>query len=113
MDTSFRSRGADDLAYCARSAPALMVFVGTGGPVSLHRPRFLPDDGPVGQVAAVMLAGYLDAKRSWRQTAGRRTAGPGGVTKKYLFCDLTQQLTAGRIDICGNGGRCAKCGTGN
>ena len=61
VDTSFRSCGADDFAYYARSAPALMLFVGTGGPVSLHHPRFLPDDGTVGQVAAVMLAGYLGA----------------------------------------------------
>ena len=61
VDTSFRSCGADDFAYYARSAPALMVFVGCGGPVTLHHPRFLPDDGTVGQVAAVMLAGYLGA----------------------------------------------------
>ena len=61
VDTSFRSCGADDFAYYARGAPALMLFVGTGGPVSLHHPRFLPDDGAVGQVAAVMLAGYLGA----------------------------------------------------
>jgi amidohydrolase len=61
VDTSFRSCGADDFAYYSRSAPALMLFVGAGGPVSLHHPRFLPDDGTVGQVAAVMLAGYLGA----------------------------------------------------
>lgn len=61
VDTSFRSCGADDFAYYTRSAPALMLFVGAGGPVSLHHPRFLPDDGTVGQVAAVMLAGYLGA----------------------------------------------------
>jgi amidohydrolase len=61
VDTSFRSCGADDFAYYSRSAPALMLFVGAGGPVTLHHPRFLPDDGTVGQVAAVMLAGYLGA----------------------------------------------------
>ena len=61
VDTSFRSCGADDFAYYTRSGPALMLFVGAGGPVSLHHPRFLPDDGAVGQVAAVMLAGYLGA----------------------------------------------------
>jgi amidohydrolase len=61
VDTSFRSCGADDFAYYSRSAPTLMLFVGAGGPVSLHHPRFLPDDGTVGQVAAVMLAGYLGA----------------------------------------------------
>ena len=55
------SCGADDFAYYARSAPALMLFVGTGGPVSLHHSRFLPDESAVGQVAAVMLAGYLGA----------------------------------------------------
>jgi amidohydrolase len=61
VDTSFRSCGADDFAYYSRGAPALMLFVGAGSPVSLHHPRFLPDDGTVGQVAAVMLAGYLAA----------------------------------------------------
>jgi len=61
VDTSFRSCGADDFAYYSRSAPALMLFAGVGSPVSLHHPRFLPDDGTVGQVAAVMLAGYLGA----------------------------------------------------
>lgn len=61
VDSSFRSCGADDFSYYARVAPALMLFVGVGGPVSLHHPRFLPDDGAVGQVAAAMLAGYLAA----------------------------------------------------
>jgi amidohydrolase len=61
VDTSFRSCGADDFSYYARSAPTLMLFVGTGGPFSLHHPRFLPSDEAVGQVAAVMLAGYLAA----------------------------------------------------
>jgi amidohydrolase len=61
VDTSFRSCGADDFSYYTRAAPSLMLFVGVGGPVSLHHPRFLPDDGTVGQVAAAMLAGYLAA----------------------------------------------------
>jgi amidohydrolase len=61
VDTSFRSCGADDFSYYARSAPALMMFLGTGGPVSLHHPEFLPPDEMVGQVASAMLAGYLGA----------------------------------------------------
>ena len=61
VDTSFRSCGADDFSFYARSAPTLMLFVGTGGPVSLHHPRFLPPDDAVRQVAGAMLAGYLGA----------------------------------------------------
>jgi metal-dependent amidase/aminoacylase/carboxypeptidase family protein len=61
VDPSFRSCGADDFAYYARAAPALMLFVGVGGPVSLHHPRFLPGDDMVGRVASAMLAGYLAA----------------------------------------------------
>jgi amidohydrolase len=61
VDTSFRSCGADDFAYYGRNTPALMLFVGVGGPVSLHHPSFLPDDHAVGQVASAMLAGYLAA----------------------------------------------------
>jgi amidohydrolase len=61
VDTSFRSCGADDFAYYARAAPSLMMFVGVGSPVTLHHPRFLPDDAAVGRVAAAMLAGYLAA----------------------------------------------------
>jgi amidohydrolase len=59
VDTSFRSCGSDDFAFYGGSAPSLMMFLGTGGPVSLHHPRFLPDDDMVGQVASAMLAGYL------------------------------------------------------
>ena len=59
--TSFRSCGADDFSYYARTAPALMIFLGTGGPFSLHHPEFLPPDDMVGQVASAMLAGYLGA----------------------------------------------------
>jgi amidohydrolase len=61
VNTSFRSCGADDFAYYARSVPSLMLFVGAGGPFALHHPRFLPDDAAVGQVASAMLAGYLAA----------------------------------------------------
>jgi amidohydrolase len=61
VDTSFRSCGADDFAYYARAAPSLMMFVGVGSAVTLHHPRFLPDDSAVGRVAAAMLAGYLAA----------------------------------------------------
>jgi amidohydrolase len=61
VDTSFRSCGADDFSYYAGRAPVLMLFVGSGGAVTLHHPRFLPPDGAVGQVASVMLAGYLAA----------------------------------------------------
>lgn len=61
VDKSFRSCGADDFSYFARSAPTLMIFVGTGGPATLHHPRFLPGDENVRQVAEAMLAGYLAA----------------------------------------------------
>jgi amidohydrolase len=61
VDTSFRSCGADDFSYYAGRAPILMLFVGAGSTVSLHHPRFLPPDGAVGEVASVMLAGYLAA----------------------------------------------------
>jgi amidohydrolase len=62
VDTSFRSCGADDFSFYARCAPTLMIFLGTGSPVTLHHPRFLPDDAMVGQVASAMLAGYLGAQ---------------------------------------------------
>jgi len=52
---------ADDFSYYAARAPSLMLFVGAGGRVSLHHPQFLPSDDAVGQVARVMLAGYLAA----------------------------------------------------
>ncbi|HTS95752.1 MAG TPA: amidohydrolase [Streptosporangiaceae bacterium] len=61
VDTSFRSCGADDFSYFSRAAPILMLFVGAGGGMSLHHPRFLPPDGAVREVARVMLAGYLAA----------------------------------------------------
>jgi amidohydrolase len=59
VDTGFRSCGADDFSYYARSAPTLMIFVGSGGSFSLHHPQFLPADDTVRQVAEAMLAGYL------------------------------------------------------
>jgi metal-dependent amidase/aminoacylase/carboxypeptidase family protein len=62
VDISFRSCGADDFSFYAASAPTLMIFAGTGGPVTLHDPRFLPSDEAVGQVASAMLAGYLGAQ---------------------------------------------------
>ena len=61
VDASFRSCGADDFSYYAALAPILMLFVGAGGTVTLHHPRFLPPDDAVGQVARALLAGYLAA----------------------------------------------------
>jgi amidohydrolase len=61
VEESFRSCGADDFARYADVAPTLMLFLGTGGPLPLHHPEFLPSDDTVGQVAAAMLAGYLGA----------------------------------------------------
>jgi len=61
VDTSLRSCGADDFSYYTRSAPTLMMFLGTGGPFSLHHPSFLPGDEFVGQAARAMQAGYLAA----------------------------------------------------
>ena len=62
VDTLLRSCGADDFSYFTASAPSLMLFLGTGGPFSLHHPAFLPGDELVGQVANAMLAGYLAAQ---------------------------------------------------
>jgi amidohydrolase len=61
VDTEFRSCGADDFSYYSAVVPSVMLFVGSGTPVSLHHPRFRPPDDAVGQVAAAMLAGYLAA----------------------------------------------------
>jgi amidohydrolase len=61
IDTSFRSCGADDFSFYSPVAPILMLFVGSGGSFTLHHPKFLPPDDAVGQVASVMLAGYLAA----------------------------------------------------
>lgn len=61
IDTSFRSCGADDFSYFTRGGRTLMLFLGTGGPYTLHHPSFLPADDMVGQVASAMLAGYLGA----------------------------------------------------
>jgi amidohydrolase len=64
VDTDFRSCGADDFSYYSAAVPTAMLFVGSGTPVSLHHPRFLPGDEAVGQVASAMLAGYLAAVAS-------------------------------------------------
>jgi amidohydrolase len=61
IDTSFRSCGADDFSFYSPVAPILMMFVGSGGGFTLHHPKFLPPDEAIGQVATVMLAGYLAA----------------------------------------------------
>jgi amidohydrolase len=60
-DTTFRSCGADDFSYYTADVPALMLFLGTAGPHTLHHPEFLPGDELVGQVASALLAGYLAA----------------------------------------------------
>ena len=58
-----RTCGADDFAFYAGIAPALMLFVGTGGqPGSgLHTATFLPGDRAVADVAGALLAAYLAA----------------------------------------------------
>ena len=54
--------GADDFSYYCREIPSVMLFTGSGtAGVTLHDARFLPADDTVGQVARVMLAGYLAA----------------------------------------------------
>jgi amidohydrolase len=77
VDDGFRSCGADDFSYYSEFAPTLMLFVGTHDDITLHHPRFLPPDEAVGEVAAVMLAGYLAAlsRLSERRLAGCRSAG--------------------------------------
>lgn len=61
VDTAFRSCGADDFSYYSRGGRTLMLFLGTGGPHTLHHPCFLPGDELVGQAAGALLAGYLGA----------------------------------------------------
>jgi amidohydrolase len=61
VDTTFRSCGADDFSYYGPGGRTLMLFLGTGGPHTLHHPEFLPGDEMVGQVASALLAGYLGA----------------------------------------------------
>jgi amidohydrolase len=58
-----RSCGADDFAYYCERFPALMCFVGVDSPagVGLHHPAFAPPDRAVGDIALVLLAGYLAA----------------------------------------------------
>jgi hypothetical protein len=66
VETGFCSCGADDFAYYGAASqgaelPSVMIFVGSGTPVTLHHPQFLPPDGVLGDVATAMLAGYLAA----------------------------------------------------
>jgi amidohydrolase len=66
VETGFCSCGADDFAYYGAASqgaelPSVMMFVGSGTPVTLHHPQFLPPDGVLGDVATAMLAGYLAA----------------------------------------------------
>jgi amidohydrolase len=75
IDTSFRSCGADDFSFYSPVAPILMLFVGSGGAFTLHHPEFLPPDEAVGQVATVMLAGYLAALTLLLFTLLRATRG--------------------------------------
>jgi amidohydrolase len=58
-----RSCGADDFAYYCERFPSLMCFVGVDSPpgVGLHHPAFAPPARAVGDVARVLLAGYLAA----------------------------------------------------
>jgi amidohydrolase len=79
IDASFRSCGADDFSFYTPVAPILMLFVGSGGGFTLHHPKFLPPDEAVGQVASVMLAGYLAALSLLLSVVrvGRDRAGPG------------------------------------
>ena len=70
VNTSFRSCGADDFSYYGRAAPSVMLFTGSGTEVTLHDARFLPADDTVGQVARVMLAGYLAAVGQLRVAGG-------------------------------------------
>lgn len=60
VDGGYRSMGADDFAYYGERLPSIMMFVGTGG-AELHTPAFAPGDEHVGQVARVLMAGYLAA----------------------------------------------------
>ena len=73
VDTEFRSCGADDFAYYGAVAPSVMLFAGSGTSVTLHHPEFLPSDETIGDVARIMLAGYLAALTACR--TGRAVAG--------------------------------------
>lgn len=68
-----RSCGADDFAYYCERFPSLMCFVGVDSPsgAGLHHPAFAPPDRAVGDVARVLLAGYL---------AGCQQLAPGHTT---------------------------------
>jgi amidohydrolase len=79
-----RTCGADDFSFYSRVAPAVMMFVGTGGqPGSgLHSATFLPGEHAVGDVAHALLAAYLAGcatatglarrARQWRAPAAPR-----------------------------------------
>ncbi len=56
-----RTCGADDFAFYGEVAPALMLFVGTGGQpgAGLHTATFLPGERAVADVADALLAAYL------------------------------------------------------
>lgn len=59
-----RSLGADDFSFFSSVVPSVMAFVGVENQVSaegvsLHDPRFLPDEDAVRRVALTMMAGYL------------------------------------------------------
>jgi amidohydrolase len=71
VDTEFSSCGADDFAYYGAASqdaaglssgvPSVMLFAGSGTPVALHHPEFLPAGDAIGDIARAMLAGYLAA----------------------------------------------------
>lgn len=116
VDTGFRSCGADDFSFYARSAPTLMLFLGTGGEASLHHPGFLPGDDNVRQVAEAMLAGYLGALGLGKLRPGPRLAGGaygglrsrggvGGGGERREVVQVTYPLfsqVADLVDDCGD-----------
>ena len=73
-----RSCGADDFAYYGEAAPAVMVFVGTGDTGSnspgLHQANFLPGDESIGDIARVLLAGFLAAAEQILESGQNSTA---------------------------------------
>lgn len=73
VDTQFRSCGADDFSYFGRAAASVMLFAGSGTSVSLHHPEFLPPDDTIGDVARIMLAGYLAALARTAEVAASPT----------------------------------------
>jgi metal-dependent amidase/aminoacylase/carboxypeptidase family protein len=75
-----RSCGSDDFAWYNGRFPALMSFVGVGETIvpGLHHPEFLPPDEAIGDVARVMLAGYLGACDVLSGQAGAAARAPAG-----------------------------------